>query len=64
MPADPNTAASYWLSQAIQAAHMLDGWVRAGGVPDLPQHPEMTPHMLRRLADQLDGLAAQTRKAA
>lgn len=55
-----NDTASFWLRQALQNTHILAGMMRRGAVPTLPQHPEMTPHMLRRLADDIEALAPKT----
>lgn len=61
---DINAAAKHALSEALYHAHMLDGLLRRGAVPEMPQYPEMTPYMLRRLADQIEALPAQARRAA
>jgi phage protein D len=61
---NPNETATFWLSQTIQAAHLLDGLVRRGAIPELPQYPDTPAYMLRRLADQLDAIATQNRRAA
>jgi hypothetical protein len=63
MQPDPAEAAAYWLSQTIQAAHMLDGWVRSGAPLDATEHHDIAAHMLRRLADQIEA-AAQNKRAA
>lgn len=64
MQADLNDAATFWLRQALSDTHLLAGLVGRGAVPEMPQYPEMTPYMLRRLADQIEALPSQSRRAA
>lgn len=59
-----NDSATFWLRQAIRDAHMLNGLMERGAVPEMPRYPEMTPYMLRRLADQIEALPTQSRRAA
>lgn len=56
-----NDTASFWLRQALQDTHILAGMIRRGAVPTLPEYPEMTPHMLRRLADDIEDLISKTK---
>jgi hypothetical protein len=64
MQPDPNAAATHALSEALYHTHILDGLIRRGAAPTLPQYPEMTPHMLRRLADQIEEMMPSKRRAA
>lgn len=63
MPDYLDEGATFWLSAAIRDAHALDRLMDRGAVPSLPQYPEMTPYMLRRLADRLEALIPARRAA-
>lgn len=56
-----NDTATFWLRQALEATHILAGMMRRGATPTMPEHPEMTPFMLRRLADDIEALISKTK---